>query len=132
MPAAYHGDAIASYPYAMPILRQELSTLVDSLTAASHTSHEVSLDTLGDAIGARSVSYDEIDDIIAALEERGRRVVAESDGRIEDRLRAVVAAGRTLTIELARRPTVPEIADRTRLSSAQVRSALMLARVMQR
>jgi hypothetical protein len=116
----------------MPTLRQELSTLVDSLAAASHASHEVTLDTLGDAIGARSVSYDEIDDIIAALEQRGRRVIAESDGRIEDRLRAVVAAGRTLTIELARRPTVPEIADRTHLSSAQVRSALMLARIMQR
>jgi hypothetical protein len=116
----------------MPTLRQELSALVDSLAAASHASNEVTLDTLGDAIGARSVSYNEIDDIIAALEQRGRRVTAESDGRIEDRLRAVVSAGRTLTIELERRPTVPEIADRTHLSSAQVRSALMLARIIQR
>jgi hypothetical protein len=116
----------------MATLRPELRALIDRLLTLSRASSEVSLDALGEAIGARAVSYEEIDGMIAALEARGRRVVAATDGRTEERLRAVVAAARALSAELGRRPSVTEIAGRAGLSSLQVRGALTLARVMQR
>jgi hypothetical protein len=127
-----HGGFAQATLNEMATLRPELRTIVDGLVVSSRGSNEVSLDTLGEAIGARSVSYDEIDGMIATLEARGRRVVAATDGRSEERLRAVVRAARILTTELGRRPSVAEIALRAGLSGPQVRSALMLARVMQR
>jgi hypothetical protein len=114
-------------------MRPELRELVDALLKASEDSREVTLDALGDAIGTRAVTHDEIDAMIGALEAQGRRVVGASGaGEGEARLRAVVAAARDLRASLGRTPTAREIADKTGLDLDAVKHALALARVMQR
>lgn len=121
-----------SYILLVMKLRRELRAIVDRLVASSSASRNVSLDALGQAIGVRAVSYAEIDAMISALEARDRRVEAGSESRGEEYLRLVVTAVRTLSDELGRRPSLTEIALRTRLSLEQVRHALLLARIMQR
>lgn len=114
------------------ILRRDLLEIVDRLVAESPGSESISLDDLGQAIGLKSVSYAEIDAMISALEARDRKVEATTEGRGEEYLRLVVDALRTLSYELGRRPSLNEIALRTRLNHEQVRHALLLARIMQR
>lgn len=116
----------------MTQLRRELRVIIDKLVAASESSRQVSLDALGQAIGVHAVSYAEVDAMISALEARNRRVEATTEGRGEEYLRLVVDAVRSLSRELGRRPSLAEIALRTRLSLDQVRHALLLARIMQR
>lgn len=112
-------------------MRPELEAIVRALLASSDDA--VSIDALGEAIGDRAVTHDEIDAMIAALEAAGRRVVgADGAGEGEARLRAVVAAAKELRAALGRTPTALEIADKTGLSVDAVKHALSLARVMQR
>jgi DNA-directed RNA polymerase sigma subunit (sigma70/sigma32) len=98
----------------------------------SSASDEVTLDALGEALGARAVSHAEIDAMIAALEARGVKVVAPEGGGGEERLRVVVATARALVAELGRKPRPAEIAARSGLSEDEVRRALALAQVIQR
>lgn len=120
------------YICAVTKLRRELRAIVDRLVASSVASRQISLDALGQAIGMQAVSYAEIDAMITAIEGRDRRVEATTEGRGEEYLKLVVGAVRTLSGELGRRPSLTEIALRTRLSLDQVRHALLLARIMQR
>lgn len=115
-----------------PRLRAELEGVAERLLAASEDARVVSLDAIGEAIGVLAVSTDEVDRLISVLEERGRSVVGPEGGGGEGRLREVVLAARAMTSELGRRPSVAELAARTRLSEEQVRHALALAQVMQR
>jgi hypothetical protein len=112
-------------------LREELDAIVAGL-AASSASKEVTLDAIGEAIGARPVSPAEIEAIIDALEARGVRVVGPEGGGGEERLRVVVTTARALVAELGRKPRPAEIAERSGLTEDEVRRALALAQVMQR
>lgn len=111
-------------------LRPELRTIVDALLATGEK--KVSLDALGDAIGARAVSADEIDAMMRALEAEGRVIDAPENANGEDRLKQVLASARTLRAELGRAPKPAEIAAHAGLDEDAVRHALGLARVMQR
>lgn len=113
-------------------LRSELQAIVDALLAASVDTRQIPLDAIGNAIGARAVTAEEIDAIMTALETAGRRVVSPDGGSGEERLKAVVGAARALAPELGRPATVSEIAARARLTPDEVRHALALAKVMQR
>ncbi|HEX4351916.1 MAG TPA: sigma-70 domain-containing protein [Polyangiales bacterium] len=116
----------------MSDLRPDLLAVVRQLLTASETSGEVTLDQLGDAIGALAASYPEIDAMIAALEAEGRRVIAPAGGSGEAHLARVVNAAKELTRELGHRPNVVAIASRAGLSIDEVKQALVLARIMQR
>ncbi len=109
-------------------LRAELAAIVGRLAASG----EVTLDALGEAIGAMLISSEEIDLMISTLEARGVRVVGPEGGGGEAHLRVVVTTARALVAELGRRPTSAEIAARSGLALDDVRHALALARVMQR
>ena len=113
-------------------VRLELQSIVDALLAASAASGEVALDTVGDAIGTRAITAEEIDAMIGALEAAGRKVVGPAGGDGEKHLEAVVAAARALAPELGRKATVAEIAARAGLNAAEVRHALTLLKIMQR
>ena len=113
-------------------MRAELQAIVDALLAASAASGEVQLDAVGEAIGAQAITTPEIEAIIEALDKAGRKLVGPQGGAGEDRLKAVVAAARTLGPTLGRKPTVAEIATHSGLSEAEVRHALALVKVMQR
>ena len=116
----------------MSSLRPELDQIVQKLTADSAATLEVSLDALGDAIGTLSVSYVEIDAMIAALEVRGRKVSAGTEPRGEADLRLLVPAVREFFASHGRRPSIAELSARIGLPSERVKHALLLARIMQR
>ena len=109
-------------------VRAELRTIAEELAARG----EISLDDLGDAIGARAVTPEEIDAMMQLIESRGTRILAPEGGGGEQRLGAVLAAARALAAELGRKPTVAEIAERSGLSESAVRVALRLAQVIAR
>jgi hypothetical protein len=111
-------------------MRKDLLGVVDSLLASS--AKEITLDAIGDAIGTRAASAEDVDEILRALESRGRKIVGPEGGGGEEHLRRVVTTARTLVGELGRKPTVGEIATRAGMTETDVRHALFLSRVMQR
>ena len=113
-------------------LSSELEQVVVLLLAESAATGHVTLDQLGDAIGAMAVSYVDVDAVISALEAAGRIVEAGAKPRGEEHLQLIIRGIRELSSQLGRRPTQPEIAERTGLTQAEVSHALQLARIMQR
>jgi hypothetical protein len=113
-------------------LRAELQEVLRALLDASSAGGEVSLDAIGEALGARAASTEEIDTLFAALEARKRRIVGPEGGGGEQRLKCVVDAARALTAELGHRPKASEVAARAELTVEQVQHTLALLRVMQR
>ena len=116
----------------MSQLRAELQEVLQALLKQGYSGGEVSLDAIGEAIGARAVSTEEIEALFSALEARQRRVVGPEGGGNETRLKLVVEAARALSAELGRKPRASEVAQRAQLSVEQVQHALALLRVMQR
>ena len=113
-------------------MQPELKAVLDALLAESKDSSEVSLDALGEALGTHAISTDDVDEIMHALEDAGRKVIGPEGGGGEDDLKIVVATARALVGELGRKPSVAEIAKRSGLTEEDVRHALALAKVMQR
>lgn len=120
------------YTVAVSDLRSELQQVIEQLLRESEASRQVTLDQIGDAIGARAVSYVDVDAVIDALESAGRVVEAGAKPRGEEHLQVIVRSIRELSLQLGRRPTQLEIAERTGLTQADVSHALQLARIMQR
>lgn len=113
-------------------LRPELQAIVETLLAESAEAREVTLDAIGNAVGARTITSVEIDAMLTALESRGRAITGPVGGSGEERLKAVVAAARALAPQLGRPAKVAEIAARAGLSLEEVRHALTLLKIMQR
>ena len=109
-------------------MKRDLVEVLEALAGRS----EISLDDLADAIGARAVSFDDIDALMRVLEEKGARITSPQGGDGEDRLRIVLPAARALRAELGRAPTIDEIAARAGMPRDRVRVALLLAQVMGR
>lgn len=96
------------------------------------TPHEgvVSLDQIGEVIGAQAVTQLQIEQLFDALEERGVRIEQEGTA-VSELLRQVLSAARTLKGEgQALRPSV--ISERSGLSVREVRVALLFADVLRR
>jgi len=107
-----------------------LQAIVDRLLAVHQD--RVELDAIGEAIGTLAIDTAGIEAILDAIEAAGRTIVAPSGGTGIAALRKVVPAARLLSKELGRTARVPEIAARAGLSEAEVRQALLLAKVMSR
>lgn len=122
----------AGRAYVAEMLRPALQTLLRKLLADSREHKRVTLDSLGEAVGALQISHDEIDALMHALEAQGRSIVGPEGGGVQEHLKHVIASARALSQELARKPSVAEIAARAKLSPEQVRHALALVQVMQR
>ncbi len=84
----------------------------------------VDLNDIAEIIGDKAVSYDEVDLIIATLEERGCSVGGEPTVREMSLLREVLEAARRLATELGRRPSVEEIATAIEQPAFVVRRAV--------
>jgi predicted DsbA family dithiol-disulfide isomerase len=116
----------------MSPLPPKLEKVAEALLAASTESMTVSLDAMGEAIGVVPVSADDIDALMATLEDAGRTVVGPEGPRGVARLRLVIPAAHALAATLGRKPTLAEIAAKTGMDADEVRHALALARVMGR
>ena len=113
-------------------MRGELASVVAKLLAESERSREVTLDAIGDAIGTRAASAEDVDGILRELESHGRRIVGPEGGSGEAHLKTVLLTARSLVAELGRKPTIAEISERAAMPEADVRHALFLSRIMQR
>jgi hypothetical protein len=107
--------------------------VVEMLLRQSEPGGTIPLDAIGDALGARAVTHEEIDSIVARLENAGRVVGGEPQAGVGvARLEVVVETARALRVELGRTATMDEISARSGLDRAAVKHALELAKVMQR
>jgi len=113
-------------------LRPELQEIIEELVRSRGAAARLTLDDIGEAIGDRAASYDEVDAMMHALESAGCVIEAGEAPRGEQHLRAVVVSIRELSVRLKRRPSQVEIAAHAGLTHAQVSHALQLARIMQR
>ncbi|HEY6882151.1 MAG TPA: hypothetical protein VI299_29175 [Polyangiales bacterium] len=92
----------------------------------------ITLDAIGDAIGAHAVSTDEIDALFTSLEARGRTIAAPAGGEGEQWLKRVIQAARELKQAAPRRLTIDDVAQHAGLPRQRVISALALLHIMQR
>lgn len=113
-------------------MRPDLRLILERLLKDHEPDGLVPLDSIGEAVGAMSITPAEIEALIDALEGAGRRVDTRETAGAVVHLRAVLAAARQLKSEGAERPTLEHIAERSGLSRQAVGQALALARVMQR
>lgn len=100
-------------------------------TLLSENAEVVSLDSLADAIGALPVTMADIEAVFQGLEDAGRRIEAERRDP-PAALAQVLATVRSFSAVSGRRPTLAEIAQHSGLSLAQVRFAMLYARVLVR
>jgi hypothetical protein len=112
--------------------RAVIQEVLDALLAATPRGATLELDAIGDAIGARAVTMDEMAWLIDRIEAEGRVVGAPMPGDGVTALGAVLRAARALRTTSGRTPTVGEIAAQAGLEEREVRRALLLAKVMSR
>jgi hypothetical protein len=91
----------------------------------------VALDAVAEAIGAAAVTMQDIEAIFDGLEAAGRAIEAERRDP-PAALKQVLATVRSFSAISGRRPTVSEIAQHSGLSIADVRFAMLYARVLVR
>jgi hypothetical protein len=113
-------------------MRPDLVALVDKLLEGTAPGDAITLDAIGEAIGARRVGQDEIDEMLSTIEARGRIVTTPAGGQGEARLKRVLEAARALRAELGRAPRAAQIAERAGLTPSEVEHALALAKIIQR
>jgi DNA-binding MarR family transcriptional regulator len=92
----------------------------------------VSLDEVAEVIGAAAVTPPDIEALIDELEKAGCPVGEEAKDSARELLAIVLRAARELRTTLGRNPTTPEIAAHCGLTPSQVKSALLFAQVLQR
>lgn len=112
------------------MLRPELMLVGRALLAVD--APVLSLDHIGEAIGARRVTPDELDALFSWLEAQGRSIGDPVGRPAAALLGEVLAVARSLRMELERPPHPREIAERSSLSLEAVQRALWFARVLQR
>jgi hypothetical protein len=116
--------------YGRRVLRPELMAVARALLNVEVD--VFSLDHVAEAIGTLRVTPDEIDELIAWLEARGRTVGDPVGRGAAELLAEVLSAARALRAELGRAPQPREIAARSGLSLEGVQRALWFARILQR
>ncbi len=92
---------------------------------------QISLDAVASAIGAAAVGFDDIEAIFDALEAVGRHVHSEPRDP-PAALGKVLAAVRSFSAVSGRKPTLAEMATHSGLTLAEVKFALLYARVLVR
>ena len=107
--------------------------MLERLLENSARSQTVTLDEIGETLGALPVSVADIEALLSALEAAGRTIVGPEEPRLEKNLGRVIAAARALRSEAQGKPlAVAAVAERAGLSIEDVLGALSLLRVMQR
>jgi sigma-70-like protein len=112
------------------MLRPELLVVAEGLLKVE--AERLSLDQIAEAIGTLRVTPDEIEALLAWLEQHGRSVADPVGRGASELLVEVLSVARVLKLELGRAPQPREIAERGSLSLEAVQRALWFARILQR
>jgi hypothetical protein len=113
-------------------VRDALKAVLNQLLGASRPGDVITVDQMGDAVGALSVGSGDLEALFDALEAQGRTISAPQGGRGEANLHKVLASARALRGTLARTPSKAEIAAHCGLSEHDVFLTLELVKIMQR
>ncbi len=108
----------------------QLQSWLDALLASGPRA--ISLDEVAEAIGAAAVTPADIEHLVDELEKAGASVGVEANDSATSLLALVLTSARALRATLGRNPTSGELAAHSGLSVSQVKSALLLAQVLQR
>jgi hypothetical protein len=111
--------------------RPLIAGIVTRLLAVTMPGASVSLDTIGEHVGAEPVTYDEIGVIIDALEQAGRHI-ADPELDATRALQQVLAAARAVRSASGRTPSLQELERATGLDRTAVLTALRFADVLGR
>jgi hypothetical protein len=106
--------------------------MLEALLTAIPAGAPLSLDRIGEEIGDKHVTPEEIYWLVDSLEHAGRAVGSAEGGDAMAALRQVLPAARALRAAAGRSPRVDEIVERTGLPRGDVLRALLLAQVMGR
>jgi chorismate mutase len=109
--------------------REQVSEIVQQLLELP--TERLSLDAVAEAIGASAVTFDDIEFVFEQLEAAGRQVESKPSSP-PAALAKVLATARAFSTLSGRRPTLAEIAEHSGQSPAEVRFALLYARVLTR
>ncbi len=101
-------------------------------TLLSQGRRAISLDEVGDAIGAAAVTPPEIEKLFDRLEAAGCTIGETSAKSSKAHLKEVLATARAFRTEHGRTPTTREIAEASGLETSQVNAALLFVQVLQR
>ena len=107
-------------------LRPELQTILDEILAAHPDG--LTLNELSEELVYRPVTYPDIDELIAALEEAGIDLEGPEPPARPEELMKVLTAARDLAAAQGTRPSPDEIARHTGLTPMAVRRALRFGR----
>jgi len=110
-------------------MRPEVEAVLQFLLSSEP--RELSLDAIGDAIGAMRITQDEIEQLLGAIENAGK-TIGGSSPQVRQHLRPVLEQARRLKLERQATPNVESIAEATGLSTTEVRAALLYAQVLGR
>ena len=101
-----------------------VQSLLEELLRRHGETRAVDLNDIMEVIGERAVAYEDVEDLIDALESRGLRV---AEALVEEQVafvREVVREARAFAQGAGRRPTVEELATRLGRPLHEVRRAL--------
>jgi hypothetical protein len=107
-------------------LRPPLQELFEAIMAAHPDG--LTLNVLSEELVNKPVTYADIEEIIAALEEAGVDLEGPEPPVRPEELFRVLTAARALAAETGKRPSAEEIAARTGLTAAAVRRSLRFGR----
>jgi hypothetical protein len=110
-------------------MRSELDAMVQLLLARDES--VVSLDAIGETIGAERISQIEIEELFAEIEKAGRTIGGPTP-QVRQYLHLVIDHARRLKGEQETTPNVSAIAEATGITVGQVRAALLYASVLGR
>jgi hypothetical protein len=119
------GRTTRQFERATPLaMRPVLRAIFEELASRGRAQGHVHLDDFAEVIGARAVTFEEVESLVDALEGAGLLVGEAPTEADVDKLRAVLIAARSLSSTLGRKPTVEEIASETGLAIFTVRRML--------
>ena len=110
-------------------MRVEIEAILQGLLASDE--QVISLDTIGEAIGAEKIAQAEIEELFLRMEQAGRELAAPT-AKVRQNLHPVLLQARRLKLEKETTPNATAIAGATGLSVAEVRAALLYASVLGR
>jgi hypothetical protein len=113
-------------------VRPVVESILVELLGRHKKDRRVHLNDIAEAIGDRSLTYDEVEGLVTCLEAEGLEVGEPLDERDVSVMKDVLASARHLRVALGRSPKVDEIANASGHPARAVRRALENGRSLAR
>lgn len=106
--------------------------LLDALVRESEDERTIDLDEFAERVAPYNLDASAIDELLTALERKGRRVEVAATYDLGAELALVLPAARAFAKTHGRRPSIQELAEATSTDVRTVRRALLYGQIMGR